>query len=93
MAIADNFAAAVNGAIVGVANAARGSSGNSNGHNSAPRPVRPVVARGALPESIQANREPYLQGDWRKEPYIPRCPSLLVCVSRRSSVEHSEVSP
>ena len=26
-----------------------------------------------LPESIQANREPYLQGDWRKQPYIPRC--------------------
>ena len=29
-----------------------------------------VVVR--LPESILANREPYLQGDWRKEPYIPR---------------------
>lgn len=66
-----------------VANAARGPSGNSNGQNSAQRPVRPVVSRGALPESIQANREPYLQGDWRKEPYIPRCASFLVFIGLR----------
>lgn len=25
-----------------------------------------------LPDCIQANREPYLQADWRQEPYAPR---------------------
>ncbi|CAL8467814.1 g7352 [Coccomyxa elongata] len=73
LAIADNFAAVVNGAIVAVVSAARGSSGNNNGQTSTQRMPRPVVAKGgALPECIQANREPYLQGDWRREPYIPR---------------------
>ena len=35
----------------------------------------PVAVLGpdpSLPPSIQANREPYAQGDWRKEPYAPR---------------------
>ena len=30
-----------------------------------------------LPASILTNREPYLQGDWRKEPYIPRQVQVL----------------
>lgn len=73
LAIADNFAAVVNGAILAVVTAARGSSGNNNGQTSTQRIPRPVVVKGgALPECIQANREPYLQGDWRREPYIPR---------------------
>ena len=25
-----------------------------------------------LPESIQANREAYAQGEWRQQPYVPR---------------------
>lgn len=85
LAIADNFAAVVIGAIVAVVSAARGSSGNNNGQTSTQRMPRPVVAKGgALPECIQANREPYLQGDWRREPYIPRyCLSGALAVRRQ----------
>jgi hypothetical protein len=36
------------------------------------QPVRWVP----LPDCIQANREPYLQSDWRQEPYAPRCVSV-----------------
>lgn len=71
LAIAEAFAAAVIGAVENVASAARTTASNSVSHSSMPRPVRQVFS-GALPESIVANREPYMQGDWRREPYIPR---------------------
>ena len=32
-----------------------------------------------LPLSIQANREPYWQGEWRKQPYSARYDEALIC--------------
>ncbi|KAK9817177.1 hypothetical protein WJX72_010690 [[Myrmecia] bisecta] len=31
-----------------------------------------AAVRQRLPESILANREPYFQGEWRQQPYVPR---------------------
>jgi fucose 4-O-acetylase-like acetyltransferase len=71
LAIAETFAVAVITAIEGIVSAARTSGSNPGTQGSSQRPVRQVYS-GALPHSIVANREPYMQGDWRREPYIPR---------------------
>ena len=33
-----------------------------------------------MPRCILSNTEPYLHGDWRREPYLPRCVLLPRCV-------------
>ena len=73
--MAENFAGAVNGAIDALLATGKGTSAATGGTSSAPKAAKPVeryVPNSQLPESIQMNREPYMQGEWRKEPYIPR---------------------
>ena len=73
VAKADALAATVAAALEALVLAAQGPPvpGPAEGVPQQPRPAAPV-RQVALPQSILANREPYLQGDWRKEPYIPR---------------------
>ena len=72
LAKADALAAAAAAAVDTLVTAARGPAGPPGTECGPPPPVAAPVRQVALPESILANREPYLQGDWRKEPYIPR---------------------
>ena len=51
--------------------------------------VSVTAADVTLPASIQANREPYMQGDWRKEPYAPRCrhsAAFLIFINQNTHV-------
>ncbi len=77
VAKADALATTVAAAVEALVLAARGPQALGPGKEdgaAAALPPRPAPVRQIkLPESILANREPYLQGDWRKEPYIPRC--------------------
>lgn len=73
--MAENFALAVNAAIDAMLASGKGSSTAAGGASAAPKAAKPVerhIPDSQLPESIQTNREPYMQGDWRKEPYIAR---------------------
>ena len=73
--MAENFAGAVNSAIDALLAMGKGTSAASGGTSTAPKAAKPAeryIPNSQLPESIQMNREPYMQGDWRKEPYIPR---------------------
>ncbi len=73
--MAENFAGALNAAIDALLATSKGSSAPAGGAGAGAKAARPVeryVPNSQLPESIQLNREPYMQGDWRKEPYIPR---------------------
>ena len=47
-----------------------------------------------LPASILANREAYLQGDWRTQPYIPRynCPSHVTSAQQMCPKKHRAIS-
>ena len=72
LAKADALAAAAAAAVDILVTAARGPAAPGLAEGAPPPPLMAPVRRVALPESILANREPYLQGDWRKEPYIPR---------------------
>lgn len=80
--MAENFAGAVNNAIDAILASGKGTSAApGGGASSVPKAAKPVeryVPNSQLPESIQMNREPYMQGDWRKEPYIPRHMPLLM---------------
>ena len=80
--MAENFAGAVNAAIDAILASGKGSSTTAgSGAGAAPKAAKPVeryVPNSQLPQSIQRNREPYMQGEWRKEPYIPRCVLALI---------------
>lgn len=69
MASAELFASVVVGAVESVVS---GSTKPAQGAKSEPQ-KREGLAGGPLPDSILANREPYYQGEWRKQPYVPRC--------------------
>ena len=99
--MAENFAGAVNSAIDALLATGKGTSAATGGASSAPKAAKPVeryVPSSQLPESIQMNREPYMQGEWRKEPYIPRqCPpfgqtTLLVATGTSPTVHSTCVS-
>ena len=69
--MAENFAGALNAAIDALLATSKGSSAPAGGAGAGAKAARPVeryVPNSQLPESIQLNREPYMQGDWRKEP-------------------------
>ncbi len=70
LAMADAFASAVGRAVEDAAAEALGAEAAAAA--AAAADAAALAAAATLPESILANREPYLQGDWRKEPYIPR---------------------
>ncbi|KAK9830947.1 hypothetical protein WJX81_000882 [Elliptochloris bilobata] len=70
IAMADAFSAAIGRAMEDAAAEALGAEAAAAAAAAAEAAAAAAVA--VLPESILANREPYLQGDWRKEPYIPR---------------------
>jgi hypothetical protein len=79
--MAENFAGAVNTAVDAILAPGKGCSTTPSGAAvAAPKAAKPVeryVPNSQLPQSIQRNREPYVQGEWRKEPYIPRCDLAL----------------
>ena len=70
IAMADAFSATVNRAVEDASAEALGAEAAAAA--AAEAAAAAAAAASVLPDSILANREPYLQGDWRKEPYIPR---------------------
>jgi len=96
--MAENFAGAVNNAIDAILASGKGTSAApGSGASSVPKAAKPVeryVPNSQLPESIQMNREPYMQGDWRKEPYIPRrVPFWLSAAASLQSATHVSGAP
>ncbi len=72
LAMADAFAGAVGRALEAAAADVLGAEAAAAAAAEAAAAAAAAAVVVRLPESILANREPYLQGDWRKEPYIPR---------------------
>ena len=45
-----------------------------------------IQQTGRLPPSILANREPFRHGDWRQQPYVPRC-AFLRCTACSAAMQ------